>query len=269
MIDGQYRVEMKIGVIGAGRMGSALIRGFMKSGMVSPGDMIASDKDEEKLRALDVKTTTSNALVARSSDVVLLSVKPRQMEEVLKEIGADAKNKLVVSIAAGITTLFIENVLENARVVRVMPNTPALVQEMASAYCLGKYATEDDVEVVEKLLGSMGATFKVEEELMDAVTGLSGSGPAYFYHIIRAMTEAGIEEGLEEEVALKLAAQTAKGAAEMVLKTGKSPQELIDMVCSPGGTTFEGLNVLKERKVADALKGAVKAATKRSNELAK
>lgn len=250
-------------------MGSALIKGFIKAGTVRQEDIIASDADEEKLRALEVKTTTSNNLVAKESDVIFLAVKPKFMEEVLKGIKPDGKDKLVVSIAAGITTEFIEGILDDSRVIRVMPNTPALVQEMASAYCLGERATEDDAGIVEELLSGMGMAFNVAEGLMDAVTGLSGSGPAYFYYIIKALTEAGVADGLDREVALKLAAQTAKGAAEMVLKTGKSPQELIDMVCSPGGTTVEGLKVLEGGKVSDIFKETVKAATKRSKELAK
>lgn len=257
---------MKVGIIGAGRMGSALVRGFVKSGTE---DIVISDREEERLRALDVKTTTSNALVVKESEVIFLAVKPQQIEEVLKEIKNDAKDKLIVSIAAGITTSFIEKILGDSRVIRVMPNTPCLVQEMASAFCLGSKATEEDAETVEELLGGVGVALKVDESLMDVVTGLSGSGPAYVYLIIKALAEAGTEEGLDEDAALKLASQTVKGAAEMALKTGKSPQELIDMVCSPGGTTVEGLKVLEDKRVADAVKEAVKAATKRSKNLVK
>ncbi|MFH0859582.1 MAG: pyrroline-5-carboxylate reductase [Candidatus Altiarchaeota archaeon] len=258
---------MKVGVIGAGRMGSALIKGFMRAGIAGGDGIYASDEDEDRLRTLgSVRTSTSNAEVARESDIIFLAVKPDKVKKVLEEIKKDAKGKLLVSIAAGIKTSQIEKTVD-ARVIRVMPNTPAIVEAGAAAYCRGKKATDDDAETVEQFLSSLGIAMEVEESMMDAVTGLSGSGPAYVYLIIKALAEAGVEEGLKEDVALKLAAQTAKGAGEMVLKTGKRPQELIDMVCSPGGTTIEGLKVLESGKAAESFKKAVKAAAKRSREL--
>ena len=150
-----------------------------------------------------------------------------------------------------------------------MPNTPALVGELSAGYCLGKASSEEDAELVGDLLKSIGVAVKVSEELMDAVTGLSGSGPAYVYYLIDALSKAGVKQGLNEKDALALSAKTVKGAAEMVLSTGKSPQELIDMVCSPGGTTIEGMKVLEESDVQSVLAKTVKAAAEKSRKLSK
>jgi pyrroline-5-carboxylate reductase len=173
-------------------------------------------------------------------------------------------------VAAGVPTKLIEGELgSGARVIRVMPNLPCAVGEGATAYCLGKNADEGDGEAVREFFDSVGITVELEEGLIDAATGLSGSGPAYFYSIIKALTDAGVKEGLPRDLAEKLAAQTAKGAGAMVLKSGKSPDELIDMVRSPGGTTAEGLKVMEERGVAEAMIEAVRAATKKARELNK
>jgi len=263
----------KIGFIGAGRMGSALVRGFIEEGLVSAGDVAVSDVSGERLAELGefgVSAMRDNVELVNESDVIFLSVKPQNMEEVLKEIGGAAAGKLFVSIAAGVTTATIQKVLGNeCRVIRVMPNTPAVVGELAAGYCLGDGATEEDAREVERLLGGLGVAIKVDDELMDAVTGLSGSGPAYIYYIIDALAKAGEQQGLARGDALKLAAKTAKGAAEMILSSGKTPEELVDMVCSPGGTTIEGMNVLKNSDLRKVLLEAVKAATEKSRELSK
>ncbi len=261
---------MKVGFIGAGNMGASLVRGLLYSGALKANELIVSDIDERKLEELGeigIRTTTDNKKLVEDCDVVFISVKPDIVESVLKGVEDVSKDRLFISVAAGVSTKFIE-VHTKARVVRVMPNTCAEVAKMASCFSLGKRATPDDEELVERLLGGLGTTFKVDEKLMDAVTGLSGSGPAYFYIFIKAMQGAGVELGLSSEVALKLAAQTAKGAGEMVLRT-ESPDDLIKQVCTPKGTTAEGIKVLGNKKVADAIKEAVKAAAKRAKELSK
>ena len=264
---------MKIGFIGAGRMGSALIKGFLDAGILKAGDIVASDKDEGKLKSLTdlgVATTQNNREVVKKADVIFLAVKPAEISKVLDEVKDLVGEKLVVSMAAGVRTKLIEDKLgAKAKVIRVMPNMPCVVGEGATAYCLGRNAGAKDAEVVKKLFGAVGVAVGLKEEHMDAATGLSGSGPAYFYLIIKALAEAGIKEGLPRDVAEKLAAQTAKGAGRMVLNSGKSPDELIDMVRSPGGTTAEGLRVMEDKKVPDAMVEAVKAAAKKARELAR
>lgn len=261
---------MKIGIIGAGNLGSSLVRGLLTSGAIKANELTVSDLDERRLKEMEklgIETTTDNKKLVKSCDAAFISVKPDIVESVLKEVEEVSKNMLFVSVAAGVSTKFIEE-RTKARVVRVMPNICGTVAEMASCFSFGKRATPEDGELVERLLGSMGSTSKVDEELMDAVTGLSGSGPAYFYLFIKAMQEAGVELGLSSEVALKLAAQTAKGAGEIVLRTG-SPDDLIKQVCTPKGTTIEGIKVLENKKVAEAIKEAVKAAAKRAKELSR
>ena len=264
---------MKVGFIGAGRMGSALIRSFLDAGALKARDIVASDKDEGKLRALaalGMVVTSDNREIAKKADTIFLAVKPGEVLKVLDEIKKLVDGKLVISIAAGIPIKLIEGKLgSRVRVARVMPNMPCAVSEGATAYCLGKNASKRDEEVVKKLFGSVGIAVELKEGLIDAVTGLSGSGPAYFYLIIKALTDAGVKEGLPRDVAEKLAAQTAKGAGAMVLKSGKTPDELIDMVRSPRGTTAEGLKAMEERKVAEAMIEAVRAATKKARELAR
>jgi pyrroline-5-carboxylate reductase len=262
---------MKVGIIGGGNLGSSLARGFLKSGALKTNEIIISDSDEEKLRELKklgIQTTGDNKKLVKDCDTVFIAVKPDIVEFVLKEVEELSKGRLFISVAAGVSTKFIE-ARTGARVVRVMPNICGAVAEMASCFSLGRRATSEDEKVVERLLSSLGATFKVDEKLMDAVTGLSGSGPAYFYLFIKALQEAGVKLGLSSEVALKLAAQTAKGAGEMVLRTGASPDDLIRQVCTPKGTTIEGIKVLENRKVAEAIKEAVKAAAKRARELSR
>ena len=262
---------MKVGIIGCGNLGSSLIRGFLKVGALKLKETFASDINEVRLKEvkkLGIRTTKDNRELVRLCDIVFIAVKPDLVESVLKETEEVSKDKLFVSVAAGVSTKFIE-ARTKARVVRVMPNICGAVGEMASCFSLGSRASHDEVKLVQKLLGGVGKTFNVDEKFLDAVTGLSGSGPAYFYFIIKAMRDAGIELGLPSEVALKLAAQTAKGASEMILREEKGPEELVEQVRTPKGTTAEGLKVLEERKVAEAVREAVKAAAKRSKELSR
>ncbi len=262
---------MKIGFIGAGRMGSALIRSFLNAGDVRKEDVIVRDKDAEKLKLLasaGVATTTDNREIVKKSDAVFLAVKPNEIAAVLAGVRDIVAGKLVVSIAAGVPIKLIDGALGGkARVIRAMPNMPCIVGEGATVYSLGKNAAKKDGEMVKKLFGAIGTAVELPEGALDAVTGLSGSGPAYVYLIIKALTEAGVKEGLPKNVAEKLAAQTAKGAGAMVLESGKTPDELIDAVRSPGGTTAEALKVMEDKKVPEAMAEAVKAATKKAREL--
>jgi len=260
----------KIGVIGVGRMGSALVRGFLNAG-VAKKSLLASDHDKEKLKLLcrgtGVKMVFNNSELIRESEVVIIAVKPKDVQKVLEEISDIIGEKLVISIAAGVPISSFERRLKKARVVRVMPNMPCMVGEGAIAFSSGSRVRKNDVRLVEKLLSKLGIALKLSEDMLDAVTGLSGSGPAFYSLVIRALAEAGVEEGLPEDVALKLAAQTAKGVGKVLLETGMGPEELMEMVRSPGGTTEAGLKKLEEMAAAEAFKEAVHAAVKRAKEL--
>jgi pyrroline-5-carboxylate reductase len=208
--------------------------------------------------------------VAEHADVVFLAVKPQYVAAAAPEARpALHDSKLVVSIVAGATLAALAERLGTKRLVRVMPNTPCLVGESAAAYCLGESATRDDGEFVRRLLGAVGTALELDEQLLDAVTGLSGSGPAYGYVIIEALADGGVRMGLPRDAALLLAAQTILGAAKMVLQTGEHPAVLKDRVASPGGTTIAGLQALEDRGIRGALIAAVEAATRRSAELGK
>jgi pyrroline-5-carboxylate reductase len=210
----------------------------------------------------------TNREVVEAADIVFLAVKPQSMPTVFAELaGALGPQKLAVSIAAGVTVAKLMEGLKTERVVRVMPNTPALVGQGASAYALGPGTTSADGELVKQLMASVGRAFQVDEKLLDAVTGLSGSGPAFVYVMIEALSDAGVKMGLTRDVATALAAQTVRGSAEMVLATGEHPAVLKDKVASPGGTTIAGLAALESHGLRAALIAAVEAATKRSQEL--
>jgi pyrroline-5-carboxylate reductase len=267
-------LSIKIGLMGAGRMATALARGFVRAEIVPAGSIIATDPSEEARKAFSrevpgtIVAADNSAEVARA-DVVILAVKPQQMNEALSAIrGAIGSNALVVSIAAGVTIERLQAGLpDGQRIVRVMPNTPCLIGQGASGFALGQHATRSDAELVASLLSAVGSAFEVPEKLLDAVTGLSGSGPAFVYSMIEALADGGEAEGMSPELALELAARTVRGAAEMVLQTGESPSVLRDRVTSPGGTTLAGLGVLRERAFGEAVCEAVKAATRRSAEL--
>jgi pyrroline-5-carboxylate reductase len=263
----------KIGVVGGGKMGGALIAGMISGGLVKAGAVTVADKDEDRLEEL-VKTygigaTAQNREAVGNADVVILAVKPQNMAEVLSGLAeALAPPALVISIAAGISTAFIEERLhKGVRVVRVMPNMPALIGEGAAALCRGAFATEEDLSLARTIFAAVGIAVEVNEGLMDAVTGLSGSGPGYALLIIEALTDAGVRMGLARDVALKLSAQSLLGAAKLCLKGEKHPAELRDMVASPGGTTLAGLKALEDGRLRATLMSAVEAATRRSAEL--
>ena len=263
-----------IGFIGAGQMARALAGGFVRAGLVTADRCVASDAAPAALEQFaaavaGATTVDDNSLVVRDAPVVFLSVKPQTMPAVLAELQGQWTGKhLVISIAAGVTLGTLEKGLGPAsRLVRVMPNTPCLVGQSASAFALGRGATDDDAALVEKLLSSVGRSFRVPEKLLDAVTGLSGSGPAYVYLVIEALSDGGVLMGLPREIATALAAQTVLGSAAMVLSTGEHPRVLADRVTSPGGTTIAGLKALESGGLRATLIQAVEAATRRATEL--
>jgi pyrroline-5-carboxylate reductase len=261
---------MKLGIIGAGNMGLSLVRGLLKTDAVPPDGILISDLDEKKLeeaRKLGVKTTKDNSMLARESDVILIAVKPDAVEGVLKELGNVLRDKLLLSVAAGISTSFIEG-RADTRTIRIMPNLCAAVGEMAGCYSPGRRATPADEKLAVKIFGKLGAFYKIDESLMDVVTGLSGSGPAFFLRLIRAGAEAGEELGLPEGLSTSLAAQTAKGAGAMVV-AGEDPEVLIQKICTPRGTTVEGMKILDEKGAPEVFKDAVKAAARRARELSR
>jgi pyrroline-5-carboxylate reductase len=262
---------MQVGFLGAGRMATALARGWVQAGLVNPARCRASDPVPQARAAFTAETgcaaTSDNRGVAGASDLVILAVKPQVMPALLAEVRGELRSPLVVSIAAGITLRQLAEGIGGGRLVRVMPNTPCLVGASASGYTPGERATPEDVAVVDRLLNAVGRAFRVPETLLDAVTGLSGSGPAFVYLVIEALSDGGVRVGLPREVATVLAAQTVLGAARMVLETGAHPGALKDMVASPGGTTIAGLHALERGGVRGALMDAVEAATRRAVEL--
>lgn len=265
----------RLGFIGAGRMATAMARGLIRAGLATPDRVLASDAVPEAIahfaQASLGRTTSDNLQVAQQSDVIFLAVKPQQMAGVLTELrGKVDSERLVISIAAGVTLAALAAGLgPGPRLVRVMPNTPCLVGQGASAFAIGPGATPADAALTAKLLAAVGTACQVDEKLLDAVTGLSGSGPAFVCLIVEALADGGVLAGLPRSVALALAAQTVKGTAQMVLATNEHPAALKDAVASPGGTTIAGLRVLETRGVRGAIIEAVDAAARRSHELGK
>lgn len=261
----------KIGIIGAGNMGAALIKGIIASG--HKGSFVTvSDSDKIKLDNLKklykVNITTDNNDVMAKSDIVIFAVKPQVAETVASSLAKPEKMPLIVSIMAGISTdTLLKYFGGKTRVVRVMPNTPALVQKGCSAISAGKYATEKDLEAVKEIFSCVGSARVMDEKMLNAVTALSGSGPAYFFIILEALSDAGVKAGLPRDVALEFAAQTAIGSAQMVLETGMHPGALKDMVTSPAGTTIAAVAVMEEYGVRAAMINAVEAALHRASEL--
>ncbi|MGE0760864.1 MAG: pyrroline-5-carboxylate reductase [Pirellulaceae bacterium] len=276
-----------IGFIGAGQMARALAGGFLAQGLVESRQVLAYDPAEGARQQFTASVAGarwagSNADVVRQADVVLLAVKPQSFAGVVRELseavdpatgrgGTDRSpagdGRVFISILAGVTLAQLSEGLRTERVVRVMPNTPCLIGRGASAYATGSGVTEDDAELVERYLAAVGSVHRLPESMLDAVTGLSGSGPAFVYLMVEALSDGGVRMGLPRPVATALAAQTLMGAAEMVLKTAEHPAVLKDRVASPAGTTIAGLQVLEQRALRSALIDAVEAAATRSREL--
>lgn len=266
-------LSVKVAFLGAGRMASALAGGILRAQLLPASSVIAADPSDAARQAFEAatqaKSCRDNRDALRDADVVILAVKPQVLSGVLRDIGDHlSPQALVVSIAAGVTLTQLQSALPPAaRVVRVMPNTPALIGQGASAYSLGRHATAEDGRLVHTLLETVGLARLVAEPLLDAVTGLSGSGPAYAYQAIEALSDGGVKMGLPRDLATELAAQTLLGAAAMVLATRRHPGALKDDVTSPGGTTIAGLHALEAAGFRNALISAVEAATRRAEEL--
>lgn len=272
-------MSANLGIIGAGQMGTALARGWLERGLFTPQQLVASDPDPGAAERFAGQTGScvllDNRKVAATCDTLLLAVKPQHVADVFSELrGQLGPRHLVISIAAGVSLDALAvgfgvagGETAGPRLVRVMSNTPALVGCGASAYALGPTAVEQDAKLVESLLSAVGTVCRVEERLLNAVTGLSGSGPAYVFLIIEALADGGTRLGLPRDVALELAAQTVRGAAELVRKSGEHPAVLKDRVASPGGTTLAGLAVLETAGVRGTLMAAVEQAARRAAEL--
>jgi len=254
-----------LGFIGAGNMAEAIITGVLRKRMFAPGDIIAFDINPQRMDDMagrfGIRRASRPEDVVQAAGAVILAVKPGTVQAVVRPLKGLVRDKLLISIAAGVG---IESILSltspEARVIRVMPNTPALVMEGVSCLACSTTCRDEDRKLALEIFGGIGICLELEERLIDAVTGLSGSGPAYVFLFIEALADGGVRAGLPRDVALKLAAATVKGAAALVLTTGKHPGDLKDMVASPGGTTIEGLAVLESRGMRSAVMDAVFAA---------
>ncbi len=263
---------MKIGIIGTGRIGEALIRGVIAANLCQGDRIFASDVDAERLDALHselgINTSTDNTDTVGNAETIILAIKPQIIASVLQSVKPQIAGTLVISVAAGVQVRAIEEHLPaGSRLIRVMPNIACTVGQAISAISAGTHATESDIETARTIFGSVGRVVTVPESMMDAVTGLSGSGPAFVFQIIEALADGGVHEGLPRDIALELAAQTVLGAAAMVLETGEHPGVLKDMVTSPAGTTIRGIHALEVQGLRAGMMNAVIAATRRSREL--
>jgi len=262
----------KIGFLGGGNMGEALIRGIVKTGVVPPEELFVTDVRQERLeelaRTYGLHTFSDNALLVRRADVVILAVKPQILKAVLEEIAPGTPGRLLISVAAGVSTAEIRRHLPSGpRLIRSMPNTPALVLEGATAIARGRDLVPGDLETAQEIFAAVGQVVVLDEEHMDAVTGLSGSGPAYIALVVEALADGGVKVGLDRKTAMTLAIQTVLGSARLLLETGTHPGQLKDMVCSPGGTSIAGVHTLESGGLRRALIDAVERATLRSREL--
>ena len=269
-------MDKKICILGTGNMGQALVSGLVGSGSSKPQDIVCTDVREVKLKAIEkqygVQISTSNLEAVSQADIIIYAVKPQIMATVLNETAEKLDmSKLIISIAAGVPMEAIESCLnKELRLIRVMPNIAAAVKEAATAIAAGRHASKEDVQLAMEIFDSIGKSVFIQENyLMDAITGLSGSGPAYIFLIVEAMADAGVKVGLSRQEALFLSAQTVLGAAKMLIETQEHPGQLRDRVTSPGGTAIAGLATLEEGGLRTTLIHAVEVATNRSRELGK
>lgn len=259
---------MRIGIIGAGNMGRAIITGILEKGLFKADEIIVSDIDTKKLEGLKVKTTNNNLdVLTFADDGIIIAVKPYVLESILGEIREGIKGHHIISIAAGIKTGFIEEKLPNARIVRVMPNIPLVIGCGISAIAKGTYADDSDIAFAKRIFGALGEVVEIEEPLMDAVTSLSGSCPAYIFLIIDTLISVGVRMGLSRNIAERLVLSTISGSVKLVEKTKEHPCKLRDMVMSPGGTTAAGFEILEKKGLSGILWEAVLASHKRAKEL--
>ena len=259
----------KLGFIGAGNMAQAILTGVLNAGLFTPNDIWMSDVDTEKLAALEgICTTTNNHDVIKNCDAVIWAVKPNVLKALMKT--EKHAGKLMISIAAGVTLSAMQEAFgENAKIIRVMPNTGALVGASMSALCAGEGVAQDDLTSALAIFDAVGKTVVLPEKLFSAVTAVSGSSPAYVYMMIEAMADAGVSLGLTRDAAYMLSAQAVLGSAQMVLSTGRHPGELKDMVCSPGGTTIDAVASLENDGFRAALINAMQACAKKADDMAR
>ncbi|MES2708462.1 MAG: pyrroline-5-carboxylate reductase [Verrucomicrobiota bacterium] len=263
---------MTLACLGTGKMGTALLQGIVTRQLCPASSIFVSDAIPAAVTAAvasvpGIRAAGDNLEAARAAEVVLLCVKPAGIVPLIETLKALPESRLLISIAAGVTLGAMEKAAGHHRLIRVMPNTPALIGMGAAAYACGSTATPEDAATVERILGAVGTVTRVAEPLLDAVTGVSGSGPAYVYTFIEALADGGVAEGLTKEQALQLAAQTVAGAAALVLQTGQHPAILRDQVTSPGGTTIAALAALEARAFRSACIEAVRTAARRAREL--
>jgi pyrroline-5-carboxylate reductase len=269
--------DKKIAFIGSGNMAEALISSLIDSSVFNPDDILCSDISKKRLEYVQnnytIHASSDNIDVVQKADIIILSVKPQIILKVLDQISETVdSSKLIISIAAGISLEIIQKALskegaKTCRLIRAMPNTPALVQTGATALTKGAHASENDLKSAFEIFGAVGKTVEINEALMDAVTGLSGSGPAYVFLMIDALADAGVKVGLPKDISMALSIQTVLGAAKLASESKDSPAKLKDMVTSPGGTTIAGINSLEKGNLKTVLINAVEAATQRSREL--
>jgi len=265
-------VRYQLGFIGAGKLAGSVIRGFLLKNVCAAREIIASEPNPE-LRSqlqneLGIRCTEHNSEVAQTAEMIFLGVKPQMVTTVLRDLGEYVAGKLVASFAAGIRIASMEAVTP-ARIMRVMTNTPSAIGRAATAFAAGARATDDDRCKVAGMFNAIGTAVEVSDEQIDAVTALGGSGPAFVYRVIEALAQGGAREGLSHDAALKLAAQMTLGAAELALTSGKSPDDLVAQVVTPGGTTAAGLRVMEERHAMEAIADAVQAAANRGCEMSR
>ena len=268
-------INKKVAIIGVGKMGETLLNGMIKNNLVKKENLAGSTAQEEHAQEINkkygIQTYIDNKEMVLGKDIIILAIKPQMMKKVLSDIKDIIKKQLIISIAAATSTQFIEECLEkDIPVVRAMPNTPALINEGMTVLCPGKYIDENHIQMAMDIFGAIGLVEVIQrEELMDVVTALSGSGPAYTYIIIESLTEGGVRMGLPRELAQKLTAQTLLGAAKMVLKTGMHPALLKDAVTTPAGVTVDGLMELEDGGIRVTLIKAVSRATEKSKEISR
>lgn len=274
----KYLQENILGFIGAGKMAQAIADGLVKQGLIKPSDIYAAAPTERNLKSWKDKgmnVTHQNDNIVRNCKIIFLAVKPQYLNEALSAItpAEDKTPRLFVSVIAGISSTALEEALLKkhplARVVRVMPNTPLLVGAGCSVLCGGSTSGRQDIQIVKGLLSELGLCLEIKENMMSGAGAIAGCGPAFIYMMIEAIADGGVNMGVPRDMAQQLAAQTMLGAAQMVLKTGQHPGQLKDEVCSPGGSTIAGVQVLENRAIRSAMMAAVEASTLRSIELGK
>ena len=264
----------RIGFIGGGKMATAIMKGIINSNWCDSQNIIVSDKNEDALKLLGetykINTTLSNIDVIKNADIILFAVKPFVLRDVLNEVKSYiTKNHIILSIAAGISIKTIEEIAGNIPVIRIMPNTPALVNEGMSAICKGNYATDKHVELAIEIFKSVGKVIRANEKDIDIITAISGSGPAFYYYIINEIAKAGEKLGLDYKTCLTLSTQTAYGSAKMIMESGTDPEQLIINVTTPGGCTAVGNDILKENKISEILFDTIEKTAKKAFELGK